>query len=471
VFVGYGITAPEYDWDDYEGIDVKGKIVLCLRKEPKADDEDSPFKGKESTEHAHFITKVLNAQAHRAMGIIIVNQPLSTEMAKDKVMPVRGPSDSRVKIPAVFALMSVAEDILRGTGESLMGLQHKLDGEMKPASFAIKGKLVGLSADIRRRSVPTNNVIGYIEGSDPELKSEVVVVGAHYDHIGTGKYGSRLGKKGLGKVHPGADDNASGTAGVWEIAQAFALSGAAPKRSLLFVGFTGEERGLLGATHYVQNPLYPLEKTAAMLNLDMISRGPEGVAGVTFVGTWSKWREVLELANQPLDLSLKLGSSGSGASDHAPFFRAKVPCLFFAAGLHPDYHTPGDSWDKVNTKTMEGITKLAYLTCEIVANVPTRPEFTQPKSDRDVPYLGITPGKEIKDMGVTIDSVKDGSPASKGGLCKGDILAEFDGRQIRKFQDLRDALAMRKAGDEVSLTVYRSGAEVELKVKLEKRGK
>jgi S1-C subfamily serine protease len=314
-------------------------------------------------------------------------------------------------------------------------------------------------------------VIGYIEGSDPELKSELVVVGAHYDHIGTGKYGSRLGKKGLGKVHPGADDNASGTAGVMEIAEAFALSGAPPKRSLLFVGFSGEERGLLGANHYVRAPLFPLEKTVAMLNLDMISRGPEGVAGVTFVGTWAKWREVLQLANQPLELSLRLGSMGSMASDHAPFFRAKIPCLFFAAGLHPDYHTPGDTWQKVNTKTMAGITRLAYLTCEIVANVPERPVFTQPKSDRELPYLGITPGKEIKDMGFTIDAVQKGSPAEKGGLRKGDILAEFDGRQIRTFQDLRDALTMRKAGDEITLIVYRGGAEVELKVTLEKRGK
>ncbi|MHC4600878.1 MAG: M28 family peptidase [Planctomycetota bacterium] len=435
-FVGYGITAPEYEWDDYAGVDVKNRIVLCFRREPGDQDEKSPFKGKERTEHAQFIVKVLNAQAHGAKGIIIVNLPLATAAGQDKVMPVRGPTDPRVKIPAVFAKMDVAEDILLGTGKTLEGLQHALDDSMKPDSFQIKSKVVAISTDIQRRSVPTYN-----------------------------------GRKGLGKVHPGADDNASGTAGVMEIAEAFALSGAPPKRSLLFIAFSGEERGLLGANFYAQNPLLPLDKIAAMLNLDMISRGPEGVAGVTFVGTWAKWREVLQLANQPLELSLRLGSMGSLASDHAPFYRAKIPCLFFAAGLHPDYHTPGDTWQKVNVKTMAGITKLAYLTCEIVANVPEKPVFSQPKSDRELPYLGITPGKEIKDMGFAIDSVKEGSPADKGGMRKGDILTEFDGRQIRTFQDLRDALAMHKAGDEVTLLVYRGGAEVELKVTLEKRGK
>jgi hypothetical protein len=472
VFAGYGITAPEYEWDDYAGIEAKGKVVLCFRHEPRANDPESKFKGKESTEHAYFLTKVLNAQAHGAKGIIIVNGPRSPDAKRDRLLPLRGGRDPRVKIPAVFALMKVAKDILLGSGETLDGLQHKLDEEGKNASFVIKRKVIGVNTDIERRSVPTHNVLGYIEGSDPELKSEVVILGAHYDHIGTGLYGSRLGAKGRGKVHPGADDNASGTAAVLEIAQAFSLQEEKPKRSLLFIGFSGEERGLLGAGYYVSRPVIPLEKTAAMLNLDMISRGPEGAAGVTFVGTWAKWPEILREANERLELSLRTSPSGSGASDHAPFYRSKIPCLFFAAGLHADYHTPGDTWDKAKPVTMEGITKLAYLVALATANHPVKPEFAQPQARQaKLPYLGIVPGKEVKDLGITLDDVKKDSPAEKGGMKKGDILAEFDGRQIRKFQDLQDVLAQKKVGDEVTVVVYRVGAEMELTVKLGARPK
>ncbi|MCU0723267.1 MAG: M20/M25/M40 family metallo-hydrolase, partial [Planctomycetes bacterium] len=454
VFAGYGITAPEFAWDDFAGIDAKGRIVLCLRHEPRASDAASPFRGKESTEHAYLLTKVLNAQAHGAAAVLIANDPLSVPLGDDVLKPFGGPSDARVKIPAAFVLQIVADEILAGSGETLGGLQARIDGAMKPSSLEIPGRTAGLSADVRRRSVPTQNVVAFVEGSDPERKGEFVVVGAHYDHVGTGEYGSRLGAAGRGKIHPGADDNASGTAAVLEIAEAAAGLAAKPRRSLLFVAFSGEERGLLGSSAYVAGPARPLDRTVAMLNLDMISRGPARSASVGFTGTWAKWDGILREAGAALGLRLETTKGGTGASDHAPFLQARIPCLMFFSGLHEDYHTPGDTWDKADPETMQGIARLAYLAAVAAADSPERPEFRQPEAaEPPLPFLGVVPGQEVKDAGLEIREVQKESPAEKGGMKAGDVLAEMDGRPVRTPQDLKDVLAMKKPGDEVKATV------------------
>ena len=391
VFAGYGISAPEYSYDDFAGFDVSGKIVLVLTHEPQEHDPASPFKGKWNTFHAYNRHKIENIRKHGAAAVLIVDEwtPDRPPMTPSGPRPVGQPNyalaNGFLDIPEFTISRQAADDILKPSGNTIEQLKEAIDHTGHPASEALTstgpaGQQIPILVSINkalgeRRVVQTRNVVGLLEGTDPQLKAEVVAVTAHYDHVGVS--GDR--------IYHGADDNASGTAGVLEIARAFANGAARPKRSVLFAVFEAEERGLLGAYAYVAHPIVPLDKTVAVLNMDMIGRDEDSptwnthpadnLNGVNIVGTLYSpdLRKIIERENAAVGLKLDYKTDGDdreawfARSDHFPFAEHDVPMVLFNTGEHPDYHTEHDTWDRLHYEKMEKIVRLIYLTAWDVA--------------------------------------------------------------------------------------------------------
>ncbi|MBM3457811.1 MAG: M28 family peptidase, partial [Armatimonadetes bacterium] len=317
---------------------------------------------------------------------------------------------------------------------------------------------------------PTRNVIGLLEGSDPVLKQEYVVVGAHYDHLGLGGAHS-LSSDERPAIHHGADDNASGTAGVLELANHFASRRGELRRSLLFMAFSGEEMGLLGSAHWTKNPTVPLERVAAMVNLDMIGRMKGDTVQVLGAGSSPAWKELLEEANRPHRLQLKAGGGGSfGGSDHQSFYARQIPVLFFFTGIHPDYHLPSDTWEKVNADGQSRLLQLVRDATLRIVRLDTRPAFTRTQEEQQAPspgfrvFLGTIPDYAEEGVGVVLQGVREGSPAAKAGIQAGDTLVELAGKSIRNVQEYTTILGTLKANVEVGVVVLRKGQRLALKI-------
>jgi Zn-dependent M28 family amino/carboxypeptidase len=265
-------------------------------------------------------------------------------------------------------------DIFSNSGKNINEILKDIDKDLKPRSFEFVNTTLELKTSFDNKLIETQNVIGFLEGTDPVLKNEYVVVGGHYDHVGMGYFGA-MDKANAGKIHNGADDNASGTAGVIELAEAF--SKVKPKRSIIFIGFTAEEYGLLGAKYYAyQNPLYPLEKTVGMVNLDMISRNDIRMIWIGGVYYSSDMKLLVEEANKTIGFELFYNVGlYTFASDQGPFIKRNIPSIFFFAGDHEDYHTPSDDIDKVDFEKAEKVSKLAFLSTWLLANQENKPAY------------------------------------------------------------------------------------------------
>lgn len=473
VFAGYGITAPEYNYDDYAGLDVKGKFVLVLRHEPQESDENSPFAGKLLTAHAQFWSKAVNAKQRGAVGVILVhdraNHPGEGEEL-EKFGRTAGPAEAGIVFVQVRS--EIAESWLAAVGRKLEQVQAEIDRELKPRSFELPADLVlTVAADIQRDVRTVHNVAGYLPGET----AEYVVIGAHYDHLGLGEQFS-LAPGEAGKPHLGADDNASGTAGVLELARW--LSGLPKqKRGVLFLCFAGEELGLLGSRYWVDHPRLPLENAVAMINLDMIGRVREGKVYVGGASSGSNFRELLArlLPRHKLAADLS-GSFDAGSSDHTSFMSKRIPSLFFFSGLHADYHRPSDTWDKINA---EGAVELLRAVGDVVLallNDPERPRFVgqaapaAPGGGRGYgAWFGSVPDFAENPKGLRFADVREGSPAHKAGLRAGDILTEFDGKPVQNLYDFTYALRSKKPGEEVRVKVLRGEEVIETRVVLGQR--
>ena len=482
VFAGYGITAPEYHYDDYAGLDVKGKIVLVLRHEPQEFDEHSVFDGKEFTQHAAFTAKASNAKMHGAAGLILVSDRANHRNEADDLPQfgaIEGPADAGI----IFLQVKEEriDDWFAAAGKTLDGIERDIDKELKPESFPFPAAVrVDASVDIEHIRQPTHNVVAYLPGQSPEY----VIVGAHYDHLGLGEQYS-LAPSLKGTVHPGADDNASGTAGVIELARWFSRQ-PKQKRGILFLNFSGEEEGLLGSEFYVEHPELPLKDAVAMINMDMIGRVREGKIYVGGSDTGTTIRAMLDriVPKHPLKVDYS-DTSGYGSSDHTSFTTKGVPVLFFFSGLHGDYHKPSDTWDKIDAPDAVKVLSLVSDTVDNLREAPGRPQFVRvappahgtgsagPVSSNSGsgygPYFGSIPdfGEGIK--GVKFADIREGSPAAKAGFKGGDIMVEFDGKPIQNLYDFTYALQAKKPGDEVAVKVLRNGAPIEAKVLLTKR--
>jgi hypothetical protein len=492
VFAGYGITAKDeakkLDYDDYAGIDVKGKAVLVIRREPQLDDDASPFAGKMTTNYATFTHKATNAFQHGAAAILMVNDLAGLKGADDQVLKF-GNAGSEENSPIPFYSLSRAEaDTLLGAAgqPKLETLEKEIDSDLKPRSRDLKSWSMTGSIEIARLGVTTRNVIGVLEGAGP-LAEETIVIGAHYDHLGHG--GMTSGSLAfLSKdIHNGADDNASGTALVMELARRLGKRADPLPRRLVFMAFSGEEKGLLGSMHYVEHPAYPLASTVMMINFDMVGRLNDK-SELTIVGTGSTpgIEEIVDALGSAAGFKVKKVkgmSDGFGGSDHESFYLKGVPILFPFTGLHADYHRPTDDTERINFAGMARIADLGEVLLLDVARRPTRPAFTKAESPRNPhatggtdpgrvgmgAYLGTIPDYGAEDKGVKLSGVREGSPAEKGGIKGGDVIIGYAGKPISSIYDYTDSIGRNKPGDKVEIVVKRDGKDVTLTVTLGSR--
>jgi len=377
VFAGYGITAPEYRYDDYGGIDARGKIVLVFRHEPGEDDPTSVFLGKTPTEYSRLSTKVRIAIDHGAVGMIVVTDPLnhsslaprgfpwpslSRTIPRD-ALPLQLAEDERARIPVVHAGEQVIVQLF-GSTDSLRALEAGIDQRLQPHSFDIAGSEAFIRTSIEIRVYSANNVVGLMPGSDPARLDETVIVGAHYDHVGYKKEHAA----GERYIYNGADDNASGTCALLRVAAALGGLPSAPRRSILCIAFAGEEKGLFGSEYYVRHPLLPLSGTVAMLNMDMVGRnapdtlfliGTEGSPELARIARQEDARVGFALVDQKLT---------SGGSDHISFMKRNIPELFFHSGLEDVYHTVNDRPELIDVPKVARVARLVFLTAWHIAS-------------------------------------------------------------------------------------------------------
>ena len=471
VFAGYGITAPELEYDDYQTIDATGAIVLVLRHQPQETQDRSPFN---SSQHNTFINKAINAKQHGARGIIFITD-LNHE-DEEVGRATREADTDDLGIPAVHARRAPLLKLFVDAGKDLGMIQKKIDTNLQPQSFELPVR-ARIATDIVRTRKTVKNVVAGITGSDPALQNEWVIVGAHYDHLGLGDRNS-LAPSQIGQIHHGADDNASGTAGVLELSRLAAMNKNEWKRSVLFITFAGEETGLLGSSYFANHPTIPLKNTMAMLNMDMIGRLNNDRLFIGGVGTSPSFRSWLEELNNSVHLHLDYSDSGYGASDHMSFYAKKLPVLFFFSGLHTDYHKPTDTSDKINANGAVRVLSLVYLTLDKVVTNAGRLEYAEVQQPRPSaagsgggygPYFGSVPDFRDDLKGVLFADVQNNSPAAKAGLKQGDLLVEFDGKPIENLYDFTYALRSKKPGDVVSIVVKRNSQSVKVDVTLEAR--
>ncbi len=538
VFAGYGITAKlaahgtEMSYDDYAGLDVKGKIVIVLRKEPEQNNPHSLFNGDKPSQYATFMSKIANANEHGAAGIILVNdglelkqrgdaeqkaftaaieklaeiqtefkkleQPAPDAVAKfrneatklaeqiaqlgksiggdlDKVLEFNGagPDSTHRKLPVMFASRAKIDVVLKtALNKDLATLETEIDSDLKPRSAELPHwKAIGETAVVRKE-VEVKNVIAVLEGEGPHA-NETIVVGAHYDHLGHGGYGSLA--PWTTDIHNGADDNGSGTASLIEIARKLATSAKKPGRRIVFIAFTGEERGLLGSAHYTKQPKFPLDNTVAMVNLDMVGRLKDNKLILYGTGTAKEFDALVDEVNNTIGFDITRKPGGYGPSDHASFYAKKIPVFHLFTGTHSDYHRPSDDADKLNIEGMRRIVDFSVDIVERLASAEQRPTYVENKQQEtivsgggDRPYFGSIPDYGDEVDGLKITGTSPGGPAEKAGLKGDDIIVQFGESKISGIEDFQSALYKYKPGDKVKVKLKRGAETLELEVTLGK---
>ena len=473
VFVGFGITAPEYNYDDYAGLDVEGKVVIVLRREPQQNDPNSKFNGTQNSEYAYFTAKELNASLHKVAALIMVNDSQTAEgRGGDQIMRTSeaGAALARTKVPTIFCSRSIIDPLVKkATGKSLKELQAEIDSTGAPKSAVLTGIKATGEVEIASKDIIARNVVGFLPGKG-SLAEEYVVVGAHYDHVGMGGVGSLA--PGTVAVHNGADDNGSGTTTLLEVARYLSKDQSPNRRGIIFIAFSGEERGLLGSKHYVRSPRWPLEKTVTMVNMDMVGRLNEGAITVYGTGTAEGFDSLMDKLNEASKFRMDKQPAGFGPSDHSSFYEFDIPVFHFFTGLHNDYHRPSDDADKVN---VEGMREIADMVDRLVVDLATRPERPKLLKISDVADVGRANARPRVTLGIQMDTnseavlvqeVAAGSGAANAGVMPGDKITKIGDTVVANAREMRRALSSKKPGDTIEVTVQRGSEEVKLQVKL-----
>ena len=465
VFAGYGISANEenFKYDDYEGLDVQGKAVLVIRKQPKPATDTGPFSGTQPSQYAFFTSKESNAAKHGAAALILINDAASEKDNPGVLLPVSGAGNNPEgdKIPTFFVSRSMAEAWLKEAGKSLAELEAAIDEKLQPQSFEMTGWSASGQSDVTRRKIPSMNVLGLLPGQG-DLAQEYVVVGAHFDHVGMGGAGSLA--PGTFAIHNGADDNASGTVGLLETARrivemAKEAPADKPRRSILFMTFSAEELGLIGSEYYVNHPRFDLAQTVAMLNLDMVGRISENILTVYGTGTAKEFDDLLTRSNEKQGFDIKRQPEGVGPSDHQSFFLKGIPVYHFFSGFHPDYHRPSDDFEKINVEGISKISDMVVFLTDHIAHNPVRPTFLRSGSNK------VRLGVRIKqgEQGVVVERVMPGGWAKKAGVEPNDRILKIGGSEISNREEMDQALQAYKPGDDLEVQVQRDQEMIVLK--------
>jgi len=493
-FAGYGITARDtatgLDYDDYAGLDVKDHAVLIIRREPQLNDPKSLFDGDKTSRFATFRHKATNAFQHGAKAMLIVNDQASITHDEDTLLRFLASGPELISnLPIVMLTRAFAGKLLEAGGcDALEALEKGIDGDLKPRSRKLKGVELDLAVGIDRETVATKNVVGVLEGSGPHAQ-ETVVIGGHYDHLGHGGLMSGSLAVFSRDIHNGADDNASGTSMVLELARRIGKRQDPPPRRVVFMAFSGEEKGLLGSQYYVEHPLFPLESTVMMINCDMVGR-LNNKNELTMIGTGTSpgLKELVDVLGKSAGLSIKQVSGitdGFGGSDHQSFYAKKIPVLFAFTGLHKDYHRPSDDANLINYAGMSRIADYLELLALDVIRRPERPayvqiaaarraqrstEATDPARSGSGVYMGTMPDYSDESTdGLKLADVSPGGPAQKAGLKGGDKIIKFGGKPVGTIYDFMESMGRYKPGDKVDVVVQRGDKEITLSVTLGRR--
>jgi hypothetical protein len=529
VFVGFGITGKEEQYDDYAGIDVEGKAVVILRHEPQQDNPHSVFDGTETSRHAPFVRKLANAYEHGAAAVIFctgeheilrnvrravarhqaaleeleqlratfaaTDNPSLSEIEEhlgeveslleqvrrrgERVRSIYDPmlafnaagsrSEGR-EMPVLFIRREQLNKALMGAlGKDLSQLEAEIDEGPTPHSAELVGWRIRGEVTVNRTTAMVKNVVGVLEGEGP-LAEETIIIGAHYDHLGWGGPGSFV--PDLEEIHNGADDNASGTVALIEIARQLVQRKKPLPRRVVFIAFTGEERGLIGSARYVNEPLFPLEETVAMLNMDMVGRLSDEKLIVQGYDTASEFDAIIDATNEAGGFVLTKNTGGIGPSDHASFYPKQIPVMHFFTGLHDDYHRPSDDTDKVSA---DGLRRVATMVADVavrIAEASERPTYQksetkpQPSVDGDRPYFGSIPDFTQQVAGYAISGVAAGSPAEDAGLNGGDVIIRIGESRVGGLEDFDSALRKHEEGAKVPVVVQRGDEQLTFEVKL-----
>lgn len=534
VFCGYGIDAPDKKYSDFAQVKLEGKVALILRRTPRQDQPGSPFVGPhgEMTTHSELRTKVSNAFSRGAVAILLVNDAYTgrkeIESAKKRLAKLQtefvdaekgrtalapqetakqaeaakkiaalqtsinklteeinaGPTDSLMKfgyagdepvrtIPIYHITRAVADSALRpALNTTLAELEQKIDADLQPRSAPLPDWSAEGVVTIERTQAEVKNIIAVLPGKGP-LAEETIVLGAHYDHIGRGAFGS-LAPPGGNEIHNGADDNASGAVTLVEVARRLAARKEPLPRRVVFIAFTAEESGLIGSARYVREPVFPLEKTVAMLNMDMVGRLQDDRLTVFGTGTSKVWEPLIKRLGTRYHFQLSLKPEGFGPSDHSSFYAKQIPVLHFFTGTHADYHRPTDDVEKINVPGMSRVADLVEGAIVEIAQQPARPDYIVVKGmasilrDTSRPYFGSIPDFANDLPGCAISGVAPEGPADKGGLKGGDRIVQLGAHKIENLNDFDLALRKYAPGDTVDVVVIRGKDRVPLKVTLGK---
>ncbi|MBN1650293.1 MAG: M20/M25/M40 family metallo-hydrolase [Bacteroidales bacterium] len=465
VFVGYGfsIDNDKIKWDDYAQVDVKGKWVLILMGDPETEDPESPF-----AQFAGERDKVVTAKDKGAAGVLFVNGPVFDK--GDKLIGLNfDKTRSNAGIPVIHLKREFADQFLEN--KRIEELEKLANDKRSSISFA-SGKSLVATTDVKQQKVETENVLVFIEGN--ELKDEIIVLGAHWDHLGLGGPNSGSRMPDTIAVHYGADDNASGVAGIIEVAEKIAQQKNL-KRSVLVIAFGAEEMGLLGSSYFTNNPLFELKQLKAMVNLDMIGRLKEDHSiMISGTGTSVESEDLLKQLNADSTFSIGMSPEGFGASDHASFYAKDVPVFFLSTGAHEDYHTPFDQADRIN---LEGAKSIADYTYDLMMNLINRdsnltfqeagPKQRASGSRRYKITLGIMPNfTSAENNGLGVDGVRKGGPAEGAGMKKGDLIVAINGLPVSNIYEYMSRLNKLEAGTTVTVDVMRNGEKLVLLVHL-----
>lgn len=484
VFVGYGISAPDLGHDDYAGIDVKDRVVVALAGSPDGTNPHGKFGA-----HSSARSRALTAAGKGAAALVMITRPPVQHgpHSYGGLPPFEGKGrSSGVVIPALAMLPGPAAEAL---GLDPDALRQKLDAHENVSRDL--GVEIRYRSTVVTESLPTANVLGWLEAGHPDALDEVLIIGAHHDHLGRGGPGSRTPDR-QGEIHNGADDNASGVAAVLEAARLLAPSRRSLQRHVLFMTFGAEEKGLLGSKYFKENPLHSIPREdgsrgpaldpIAMINLDMVGRMEDDLLLVNGAATSSSWKDrLMRVRDEGLhEIELRIDDQKDllGSSDHTPFYDLGMPILFLFTGSHPEYHTPEDDLYREGRHgyfetliNLDGLSRITVFLKHLAWDLTTsedRPDLVEgiqlsPQMSFRV-KLSLMPDYSPHEHGMRVEKVTAGGPAESGGMRDGDIITRFGDTPVKSVMDYMVGLQKAKAGEPVRVRVKRGDEEIELTV-------
>ena len=467
VFAGYGINliTDSLVWNDYKDLNVDGKWVMVMRHSPERENPHSVY-----APHSDLHKKMIEARDRGAAGIIFISQVEDSTLIPFKYIP----GYSKSGIPAIQIDNEVADNILNSVGSSRKIIQDKMNNNLKPESFKISNIKISANVELKNIYSRAANVIGKIVSRNHKYRDEYVVIGAHFDHLGYGGPGSGSLKPDTNAIHNGANDNASGTAGLLELAHKLQNNRQLLKRSILLIGFDAEERGLLGSKYFIQNPTVEKSNIVTMINMDMIGKMKDSTVVIGGVGTSPIFEKILDSLSIDSGLKFEFNQAGYGPSDHASFYSENIPVLFFFTGDYDNnYHLPEDDWQSINLKGERQILNVIHNLVIHISRQNLKPSFTlagpkkqQTQRNNNKIKLGIIPHYGGTIDGLKIDKIYDpNGPAARAGIRSGDIIKSINKKPVKDIYEYMKRIKDLKKGQSVSMDIKRDGRIIMLTVR------